>query len=180
MGLDPILREHYKHSLNNHKRIMEAEHLLMATRIYTVKNLKLAKVKVADNTVGEYKAEPYHLLDHAKHLEVYVDAEVSEQTMEVLLARDLALWFAKRLKLRPDIREHLQMILLSDPSMIEAYMKKAGFAMSQDDREYFSTFLGAQTIKHQVRKSTCQVVTGFHEQKYLLFVGLVRTRQQRH
>ena len=159
MGLDPILRERYKHdsASDQRKRSERAERLIMATRIYTVKSLKLAKVKVADNTVGEFKPEPYHLVDHDDDLDVYVDAELSELTMELELARDMAMWFAspRRLKLRPDMREHLQNILLADPSRIEAYMKKVGFAMTQDDKEYFSTFLGAQTIKHQVRKGTC-------------------------
>ena len=152
MGLDPILTERYKH-LSTSDRRDGAENLIMATRIYTVKSLKVAKVKVAVNLVGNYKPQPYHLVDHDSHLGVFVDAEISELTMEVELARDVAEWFARRLKLRPEIREHLQNILLIDPSRIEAFMTKVGFAMRQDDKEYFSTFLGAQTIKHQVRKS---------------------------
>ena len=172
MGLDPILKERYKHDSTDDRRD-GAEHLIMSTRIYTVKSLKLAKVKVADNSAGEFKPEPYYLMDHDKHLEVYVDAEASELTMEVELARDMALWFARRLKLRPEMREHLQMIILADPSRIEAYVTKAGFAMRRDDKEYFSTFLGAQTIKHQARKSTCSVVTGnrFKNVPFLCRIG---------
>ena len=151
MGLDAILREHYKHD-KTHDRHDKAEKLIMATRIFTVKSLKVAKVRVADNLAGDYKPQPYHLVRHDDHLTVYVDAEVSVETMELELAREMALWLAKRLKLRSEMM--LQNILLIDPSRIEAFMTKAGFVIRTDDREYFSTFLGAQTIKHQVQRKS--------------------------
>ena len=153
MGLDAILRERYKLD-ETHDRHDKAEKLIMATRIFTVKSLKVAKVRVADNFAGEYKPQPYHLVSHDGHLTVYVDAEVSVETMEVELAREMALWLAEPLKLRAEMLQNiLQNILLIDPSRIEAFMTKVGFAMRPDDREYFSTFLGAQTIKHQVHSS---------------------------
>ena len=167
MGLDAILRERYKHD-KTHDRHDKAEKLIMATRIFTVKSLKVAKVRVADNLAGDYKPQPYHLVRHDDHLTVYVDAEVSVETMEVELAREMALWLAKRLRLRSEML--LQNIILIDPSRIEALMMREGFAMRPDGKEYFSTFLGAQTIKHQVPKIRNMVKDNVNVQFGLIFL----------